>query len=81
MKAVTDKSNNIWKVIMIKTIDGVEPVYYRLVNLYTYDIVTIPAYRLLDEIINEKKNIINIKCTHNIPVIIDENGYISLDEI
>ena len=81
MKAVTDKSNNIWKVIMIKTIDGVEPVYYRLVNLYTYDIVTIPAYRLLDEIINEKKNIINIKCTHNIPVIIDENGYISLDEV
>ena len=72
---------NKWKVVLVKTLDGTEPIIYRLVNLATFEIVEVPAYRLLDDFVLNRGNIIvNIRFKHNKVVIIDENGYDNADE-
>jgi hypothetical protein len=65
----------------MKTIDNKEPVYYRLVNMNTFDIQEIPAYKILDTIINNNMQIINAKCVNNKLMILDDEGYESTDEI
>ena len=81
MRAIRNQDNNNWKIVMIKTIEDRVPIYYRLVNLYTYEIQIIPAYRLLDEVVNNKKNIVNLKLANNKVMITNEDGYESTDEI
>ena len=81
MKKVTNEDKNRWKIVLIKTIENREPIYYRVVNLHDYSIKTIPAYRILDEVINNGLNIINLKCNDNKPRIIDEQGYESVEGI
>lgn len=81
MKQIQDKNIKKWKVVLIKTIDDKEPIYYRLVNLYDYSVENIPAYRLLDEIINNKKDIINVKCKNNSVIIVDKDGYENVSEV
>lgn len=81
MKKVVNGEQNKWKIVLIKTIDNIEPIYYRAVNLLSYDIKTIPAYRIFDAVFNDGMNIINLKCENNKAVLIDENGYASTDGI
>lgn len=80
-KKLENICNDAYKVVMIKMIEEVEPVYYRVVNLSNYETEDIPAYRLVDEIINNKRNIINVKCENNTIVIIDSDGYKSTKEV
>lgn len=80
-KEVKSECSDKWKIVLIKTIDNREPVYYRLVNMFDYTIENIPAYRLLDEIVNKKKDIVNVKCENNQVVIIDDDGYESTRDI
>lgn len=79
MKRIVNEEKNKWKIVLVKTIDNTEPVYYRVVNLVTYDIKTIPAYRIFDAVFNDGMNIINLKCSNNKAVIIDESGYESTE--
>lgn len=81
MEKVKHVADDVWKIVMVKTIDNREPIYYRVVNLKTYETEDIPAYRILDEVMKGKKNIINITCENNSIVIIDEDGYKSTDEL
>ena len=81
MKRVVNEEKNAWKIVLIKTIDDREPIYYRIVNLYDFSIRTIPAYRIFDEVVNEGLNIINLKCDANHPRIIDDMGYDSTEGI
>lgn len=81
MKKIINEEQNKWKIVLVKTIDNVEPVYYRVVNLINYDIKTIPAYRIFDAVFNDGLNIINLKCENNKPVLIDDSGYASTDGI
>ena len=41
------------KVILLKTIDNVQVVYYRVLNLDTFETMDIPAYRIMDENLSE----------------------------
>ena len=80
--AKIEKGNiNEWKIVMVKLINGIEPIWYRIVNLYNFNIETIPAYCILDEVISKGLNIINLKCKNNTPVIIDNDGYESIDDV
>lgn len=81
MKRIINEEQNKWKIVLVKTIDNIEPVYYRVANLVTYDIVTIPAYRIFDAVFNNGMNIINLKCENNKAVLIDESGYASTDGV
>jgi hypothetical protein len=81
MKRVINEEQNKWKIVLVKTIDNVEPIYYRVVNLHTYDIKTIPAYRIFDAVFNDGMNIINLKCENNKASIVDSMGYVSTDEV
>lgn len=81
MKEVANIDKNEWKIVLVETIDEVKAVYYRIVNMFTLEIEDIPAYRLLDEVINNHKNITNMKCVNNEIVIIDSDGYESTNEI
>ena len=54
MKKVTNEDKNRWKIVLIKTIENREPIYYRVVNLYDYSIKTIPAYRILEDLIRHR---------------------------
>lgn len=84
MKTTNSSNNeelNKWKIVFIKTIDERKPVYYRMVNTHTYEVEIVPAYRLLDEVINKKKDIINISLNNSEISIINEDGYDSTDEV
>ena len=52
-------------MILLKTIDNVQVVYYRVLNLDTFETMDIPAYRIMDEIVNNGLNIVNVTCTNN----------------
>ena len=80
MKVIKDKSTK-WKIVFVKTIEDITPVLYRIVNLNNYDIENIPAYRIFDDVVNRKKDIINLRCKNNNIYIIDCDGYESLDDI
>lgn len=77
MKKIVNEKKNKWKIVLVKTIDNTEPVYYRLANLATYEIIEIPAYRIFDEVFNKGLDIVNLKCENNKPVLIDSDGYAS----
>lgn len=64
-----------WKVVLIKTIEYKEPIYYRIANIETLEVEDIPAYRIIDEIINRKRNIVNLKCENNKIYTLDCDGY------
>jgi len=81
MKKIKYIADDIWKIVLVKTIDNKEPIYYRLVNLKTYETEDIPAYRIFDEVMSGKKKIINLSCENNSIVIIDEDGYKSIAEL
>lgn len=81
MRKIIDGEHNKWKVVLVKTIENMEPMYYRIVNLYTYDIKVIPAYRIFDAVLNQGLNIINLKCENNKPILIDEDGYASTEGV
>lgn len=81
MRKIINEEQNKWKIALIKTIDNIEPIYYRVVNLANYDIKTIPAYRIFDAVFNDGMNIINLKCENNKAVLIDDNGYASTDGV
>ena len=80
-KSVINSDKNKYRVVMVKTVDNMEPVFYRVVNLSTYTTEDIPAYRILDEIVTKKKNIINIKSLNNKVYIVDDDGYESMDQV
>lgn len=80
-KKLDNIDNQAYKIVMIKMIEEVEPVYYRVVNLSNYETEDVPAYRLIDDIINHKRNIINVQCENNSIVIVNSEGYKSTDEI
>lgn len=69
------------KVILLKTIDNVQVVYYRVLNLDTFETMDIPAYRIMDEIVNNGLNIVNVTCTNNQLHIINEDGYNSIEDV
>ena len=75
----SDKNN--YRIVLAKTIEMQEPIYYRIVDLSSYTTSEIPAYRLLDEIITNNKHIVNIRCENNKIYIIDEDGYDSAREV
>lgn len=81
VKEIKNEEANNWKIVLIKTIENKEPIYYRVANLLTYEVEDIPAYRILDEVINKRKNIINLSCENNQIVVVNEDGYWSLDEV
>lgn len=80
MKVVKNK-DIAWKIVFVHTVENTEPVYYRVVNLNNYDTEDIPAYRILDEVVNGIKNIINLRCKNNNIYIIDDQGYESLNDV
>lgn len=81
MAKVVNGDENKWKIVLVKTIDNIEPIYYRVVNLITYEIRTIPAYRIFDVVFNDGLDIINLKCENNKAVLIDDSGYASTEGI
>lgn len=81
MQKIKHIADDIWKIVLVKTIDNIEPIYYRLVNLKTYEVVDIPAYRIFDEVISGKRNICNLSCEHNSIVIVDDDGYKTTEEL
>ena len=81
MREIKHIGEDTWRIVLVKTIDNKEPVYYRLVNLKTYETTDIPAYRILDEVIKGNKVIENISCYHNQIRILNSDGYESLDEL
>lgn len=80
-REIVNITNNKWKVVLIKTIEYIEPIYYRLANLDTLETIDVPAYRILDEIINNKRDIVNIECNNNKIVIVNEDGYVDNSEV
>jgi len=81
MQKIRHIADNIWKIVLVKTIDDTEPIYYRLVNLKTYQTIDVPAYRILDEVINNKKVIKNLICKNNSISIVNDDGYECTDEL
>jgi hypothetical protein len=81
MTEICNGNQNNWKVTLLKTIDHSIPVYYRLVNLDTFDIREIPAYRIFDSIVNENMTIVNATCKDNRLIITDDEGYESTADI
>lgn len=80
-KNVFNEDKNKWKLVMIKTIDGKEPVIYRLVNLATFDAIEVPAYRILDDFVyKDDRVIVNIRFEKNALTLVNKDGYDSLDE-
>lgn len=80
MSTIVNSTIGKWKIVLIKTIDNTEPIYYRLANIETLETIDVPAYRILDEILNNKRNIVNIKSEYNQLIILDDNGYRSTEE-
>lgn len=80
MGKLANKDENLYRVVLLKTIDGEVPIYYRLVRLSDYNIIDIPASKIMDEIFNGI-HIENMRCSHNTLYITDSNGYDSTDEI
>lgn len=78
---VVNSDKNKYKIVLAKTIELQEPIYYRIVDLSSYITDEVPAYRLLDEIITKGKNITNIRCENNRVYIVDEDGYDSAKEV
>jgi hypothetical protein len=77
MANIAKQDNNLYRVVLVKTIDNTEPIYYRLVKLSDYSIEDIPAYRIMDEIISKGKHIENIRCENNKLYILDDDNYVS----
>ena len=80
MGKLVNKNENLYRVVLLKTIDGVTPIYYRLVKLSDYSVIDVPASRIVDEVFNGIQ-IENMRCSHNTLYITDDNGYDSTDEI
>lgn len=80
-KTIKNIDKNKWKVVLVKTIDDRVPIYYRIVNLATYEIKHIPAYRIVDEIINKHIEIVNIKCENGIITILNDDDYEGMEDI
>lgn len=80
-RAIKNIDNNKWKIVLIKTIDNRVPIYYRIVNLATYEIENVPAHRILDEIINKKIEIVNIKVENSQIITLNDDGYESTEDI
>ena len=72
---------NKWRIVLIKTIDNKVPIYYRVYNMNTCEVRNIAAHKIIDEIINNKMEIINIKVENGQIVTLDEDGYESTDKI
>lgn len=81
MGAVIQAENNTYRVVLIKTIENEEIIYYRCVNLVTYQPIDIPAYRIFDAIVQGKIDIINTEIRHNKICIVNDDGYESVDDI
>lgn len=80
MGKLANQDENLYRVVLLKTIESDTPVYYRLVKLSDYSIVDIPANRILDEVFNGI-HIENMRCSRNTLYVIDSDGYDSTDEI
>ena len=80
MGNIVTQDENLYRVVLVKTIDNTEPIYYRLVKLSDYSIEDIPAHRIMDEIVKGKV-IENIRCENNKLYIVNENGYDSVDDV
>lgn len=70
-----------WQIVLVKTIEHKEPIYYRLVNLLTLEQLTIPAFRILDILTGNGMKIINGKCLNNSLLVTDDDGYETYDDI
>lgn len=75
MAEILNTEVDTWKIVFVKTIENKVPIYYRLVNLRTFEFVDIPAYRILDELVSKNMNIINLTCKNNTAVLLTEDGY------
>lgn len=80
-KSVQNNESSQWKIVMIKTIDDKEPIYYRLANMSNFNVIDIPAYKIFEEIINNNWKILNAICRENKIIIIDNDGYESTESI
>lgn len=80
MGKLANKDETLYRVVLLKTIDGETPVYYRLVRLSDYSTVDIPASKMMDEIFNGI-HIENMRCNRNTLYIIDGDGYDSTEEV
>lgn len=78
---IEDGQDKLYKVVAMKVIDGEQAVYYRVLNLKTFELQDIPAFRILDDIVNGSKDIINIRSKCGIPMIVNSDDYESSDEV
>lgn len=76
-----DDGREVWRVIYVKTLESATPLYYRIINLHTLETRCVPAYRIFDEIINDKLEIENIRCNHNKIFIVNNSGYLGNEDI
>lgn len=72
---------NDWLITFLKTVNNDHPVYYRLTNMRNYKTMEVAAHKLMDEIVNNKRNIRNIRCSSNKVIVVTEDGYDGTDEI
>lgn len=80
-REVVNTDVNDWMITFIKTVSNDHVVYYRLTNMRNYNTIEVPAHKLVDEIVNNKRNIINMRSSNNKFVVITEDGYDGTDEI
>lgn len=80
-REIVNNDKDSWRITFIKTIDNAQVVFYRLVNLHTYITLDIPAYRIFDEIINNRMNIVNARCLNNQLIVQTNDGYDGTEDL
>lgn len=80
-KEVINNELNDWLITFLKTVDMSHVVYYRLTNMQTYKTIEVAAHRLVDEIINNKRNIQNIRSQNNKFIVLTQDGYGGTEDI
>ena len=80
-REVLNNESNEWMVTFVKTVDTDHAVYYRLTNLQTYRTLVVAAHKLIDEIVNNRRIIVNLRTQNNRFVILNEDGYDGAEDI
>lgn len=70
-----------YRVTMVKTVNALGPIAYRIANVSTLDSEDVAAPDVFDRIINDGWHIKNLRCEHGELKLVDDLGYYSADNV
>ena len=81
MRKVIQIPMNLYRVTLIKMVNGTGPALYRLTNMHTLEYDVIAASDIWDRILNDGWKIENLGSRHGVLHVIDNDGYESASDI